>query len=200
LKRNWLALAASALMFATVASSAFSPWWKVEMGSGFVTVNADPFFTSFNVLGVSYVVPIIFALNVGSAALFVASGIALVVYAIKPEKGYSKHLLSFGWKRPLHMVIGFLIALVSLLYAAPVVVNAMARDFAIPIPIAPLTGSSIMWLPRGLLNIPAQVAITVTSTFTYSFFLGVATAALSIAARAYHRRTLSANKFISVNP
>jgi hypothetical protein len=32
----------------------------------------------------------------------------------------------------------------------------------------------------------------VTSNFTHSFFLGVAAAVLSIAARAYHRRTLRA--------
>jgi hypothetical protein len=192
LKRNWLALAASALMFATVASSASCPWWRAELGSGLVTVNADPFFTSFEVLGVSYVIPIIFALNVGLAALFVASGITLAVYAINPEKGYSKHLLSFGWKRPLHVVIGFLVVLALLLYAAPAAVNAMARGLAVPTPIAPLLGSSTIWLPRGLLNIPAQVAIAVTSNFTHSFFLGVAAAVLSIAARAYHRRALRA--------
>jgi len=181
-------------MLVTVASSLSSPWWKAEIGSGLMTVNADPFCTSFKVLGVSYVIPIISAINVGLAALFVASGMALIIYTIKQEKGYSKHLLSFGWKRPLYVVVGFVAMLALSLYVAPLVVNAIARSVVAPTPIVPLTGLSMIRLPNNVLNIPAQVSITVTTTFTHSFFLGVVAAALSIAARAYHRRTLSANK------
>jgi len=194
MKRNWFALATGALMLVTVASSLSSPWWKAEIGSGLMTVNADPFCTSFKVLGVSYVIPIISAINVGLAALFVASGMALIIYTIKQEKGYSKHLLSFGWKRPLYVVVGFVAMLALSLYVAPLVVNAIARSVVAPTPIVPLTGLSMIRLPNNVLNIPAQVSITVTTTFTHSFFLGVVAAALSIAARAYHRRTLSANK------
>jgi len=194
MKRNWLALATGVLMLATVASSLSSPWWRAEIGLDLITVNADPFFTSFEVLGVSYVIPIIFAINIGLTALFVASGVALIIYTIKQEKSYSNHLLSFGWKRPLHVFIGFVVVLVLSLYATPLVVNAIARDVVAPTPIAPLMGASTIQLPNNILNIPAQVSVTMTTTFTHSFFLGAATAALSIAARAYSRRTPYANK------
>ena len=189
---NWFALIASIFMFATVVSSLFSPWWKMQVGSDIVTVNADPFFTSFNILGVSYIVPIIFALNVGTAALFIASGIALIVYTVKPAESYSKYLLSFGWKRPLHVIVGFICILVLSLYAMSIAVNAIAPDITAPTPIAPLVGSSTIRLSSSILNIHAEVAITTTTTFTHSFFLGVAAAALSIAARMYHHRMLSA--------
>jgi len=193
-KRNWFALAAGVLMFSTVASSMSSPWWRAEIGSGLITVNVDPFFTSFKVLGVTHVVPIIFALNVGLIALFVASGIALIIYTIKPGKGYSKHLLSFGWKRPLHVTAGFFVTLALSLYVTPLAVNAIAHDFEVPTPIVPLMGSSTIHLSNNIFNIPAQVSVTVMTTFTLSFFLGVATVALSIAARAYSRRTPGVNK------
>jgi len=193
-KRNWFALATGALMLVTVASSLHSPWWRAEIGSGLITVNADPFYTSFKVFGVSYVIPIIFVLNVGLTALFVASGIALVVYTIEQEKGYSKHLLSFGWRRPLYVVVGFVAVLVLSLHVIPLVVNTIARAVEVSTPMVPLMGSSIIRLPSNVLNIPAQVSITVTTTFTHSFFLGVATVALAITTRACHRRMSSANK------
>jgi len=194
MKRNWFALITSVLMFATVVSSQFSPWWKAQIGSDLVTVNADPFFTSFNILGASYIIPIIFALNVGTAALFIASGIALIVYTVKPAEKYSKHLLSFGWKRPLYVAIGFIATLASLLYITPTAINAMAHNIVTPTPIVPLIGSSTIQLSSNILNIPVQITITTTATFTYSFFLGMVTAALSIAARIHHHRILGANK------
>ena len=192
--RNWFALIASILMFATVASSLSSPWWKMRIGSDLVTVNADPFFTSFNILGVYYTIPIIFALNVGAAALFIAGGIALIVYTVKPDESYSKHLLSFGWKRPLHVTIGFIGILALSLYAIPIAVDAIAPGVKVPTPIAPLAGSSTIRLSSSISNIHAEVAITATATFTHSFFLGVAATVLSIAARIYHRRISGAGK------
>jgi hypothetical protein len=194
MKRNWFALAAGVLMFATVASSLSSPWWKVQVGSGLLTVNIDPFFTNFNILGVSYVVPILFALNVGTAALFIAGGIALIVYTVKPVESYSKHLLSFGWKRPLYVTVGFIAILALFLHVAPIAVNAMAHSIIAPTPIVPLMGSSTIQLPSGISEVPAQVTITAAATFTYSFFLGVATAVLSVAARIHHRRNSGVNK------
>ena len=191
-RRNWFALIASIFMFATVASSLSSPWWRMQIGSDLVTINADPFFTSFNVLGVSHTIQIIFALNIGTIALFIAGGIALIVYTAKPTESYSEQLLSFGWKRSLHVTIGFIGILALSLYAMPIAINAIAPDIIAPTPIAPLIGSSTIRLSSSILNIHAEVAIITTTTFTHSFFLGVAAAALSIAARMYHHRMLSA--------
>ena len=195
--RNWFALAAAALMFVTVASSLLSPWWRVEVGSGLLAVNVDPFLTSFSILGTAYIVPIILALNVGTAALFIAGGIALIIYAINPAGKYSKHLLSFGWKRPLQVTAEFIVMLALSLYAAPAAINIIAHGAVAPTPIVPFVGSSIIWLPSGVLNIPARVAVTATATFTHSFFLGVVATALSIVARMWHRRILGAEKVCS---
>jgi hypothetical protein len=194
-KMNWFALISGVLMFATVISSKFSPWWRVQIGSDLITVNVDPFFTSFNVLGTISVIPLISALNIGAAALFIASGIALTVYAIKPAEKYSKHLLSFGWRRPLEVVFTFIAALASSLYVAPTVINMMAHSTVASTPIVPLIGSSIIQLSlSSFLNVSTKVTIPATATFTQSFFLGAAAAVLSILARIYHHIILGAKK------
>ena len=192
---NLFALAAGVLMLIVVVLSIFVPWWKLQIGSGtgLMTVNANPFYTSFGLLKLTFVIPILFAINVGTIALFTASGVIFIIYSFKPRKSYSKHLLSYGWKRPLYTIIGFIIVIMIVLYVVPDVINSMGHTSAVPVPLAPLMGSSVIQLPSGFFgnSNSIQMGITVITTFEYTFYLGVAAAVLGIVARIYHRRMVS---------
>jgi hypothetical protein len=179
-------------MLVVVALSIFVPWWKLQIGSGagFVTINANPFYTNFAVLHLNFVIPILFAVNIATMALFTASGIIFIIYSVKPVKSYSKHLLSYGWKRPIYTLVGFIVVVMLIIYVAPDIVNTMAHTSMIPVPIVPLLGSSVIQLPRNILGSSSsiQIGITAITTFEYTFYLAVVATGLGIAARIYHRR------------
>jgi uncharacterized membrane protein YcfT len=63
----------------------------------------------------------------------------------------------------------------------------------IPVPIAPLMGSSVIHLSSGVFgnSNSIQIGITLVTTFEYTFYLGLAATVLGIVARIYHRRILS---------
>ena len=195
MRLNWFALAAGVLMLVVVALSIFTPWWKLQIGSGtaFVAVNANPFYTNFSVLKLNFAIPILFAINIAVIALFTASGVIFIIYSIKPTKSYSKHLLSYGWKRPLYTIIGFIVTLMVILYVVPSIINAIAHSSMIPVPIAPLMGSSVIHLTSGIFgnSNSIQIGITVVTAFEYTFYLGLAATVLGIMARIYHRRIFS---------
>jgi len=192
---NLFALAAGTLMLVIVVLSVFTPWWKLQIGSGcgLVTINANPFYTNFGILHLNFVIPILFAINIGTMALFAISGVIFTIYAFKPDKKYSKHLLSYGWKRPAYTLIGFIVAIMLILYVSPSIINAAAHTNAFPVPIVPLIGSSVIQLPSGMFggSNSIQIGVTVITTFGYTFYLAVAATALGILARVYHRRILS---------
>jgi len=193
---NWFALASGALMLIVVALSIFTPWWKLQIGngSGLVTINANPFYTNFNVLRLNFVVPVLFALNIGTMVLFAVSGVVFIIYAVMPAKRYSKHLLSYGWKRPLYTLIVFMAVLMLILYVAPHVINAMSHTSVIPVPLVPIIGSSKIQIPSNIFgggSNSVQIGVTMNSTFEYTFYLAVVAAALGIVARIYHRRIVS---------
>jgi len=179
-------------MLVVVALSIFVPWWKLQIGSGtgFVTINASPFYTNFGVLHLNFVIPILFAINIATMALFTASGIIFIIYSVKPAKSYSKHLLSYGWKRPIYTLVGFIVVIMLIIYVAPDIVNTMGHTSTVNVPIVPLMGSSVIQLPSNIFgnSNSVQIGITVITTFEYTFYLAVVATALGIAARIYHRR------------
>jgi hypothetical protein len=195
MRLNWFALAAGVLMLVVVALSIFTPWWKLQIGNGtgFIAVNANPFYTNISVLRLNFVIPILFAINIATIALFTASGVIFIIYSIKPTKSYSKHLLSYGWKRPLYTIIGFILVIVVILYVVPDVINSMGHTSTVPVPLVPLIGSSVIQLSSGIFgnSNSIQIGITVITTFEYTFYLGVAAAVLGIVARIYHRKVVS---------
>ena len=192
---NWFALAGGILMLILVALSIFTPWWilKIGTGNGLATINADPFYTNFSFLGLNLVVPILFAINVGIMALFAISGIILIIYTFKPNRDYSKHLLSYGWKRPIYTFVGFFATLTIILYVLPMIINTTKGTSMLPVPIMPLIGTTVMQLPTSMLGSGSgssgiQIGVTVITAFTYTFYLGMAAAVLGIMARIYHSR------------
>jgi len=192
---NWFALAAGILMLVLVVLSVFTPWWilQVGTGNGLATINAGPFYTNFSLLRLSFVIPILFAINVGIMALFAVSGITFIIYTFKANRGYSKHLLSYGWKRPLYTFVGFLVTLVVILYGLPMIINMTRGTSMVPVPITPLMGKTVMQLSSSMLGGGSgtggiQIGVTVITAFTYTFYLGIAATVLGILARIYHRR------------
>jgi hypothetical protein len=172
---NWFALAGGVATILVIAVSLVSPWWHLTVGDDLITVNVSPVNMNMGLLDTSFIIPFIFALNIVSILSLLASAIAMLIYAIIPRKSYSIHLLGFGYKKPLYIVLFFIIGLVATTMICQAVLN-----FTIP-----LTGSATSTLP-----IPFAEGLTLTvllsTGFQWSFLLAVVAAALCIAARLYH--------------
>ncbi len=174
-KFNWFALAGGVTTILMIAVSLVLPWWQLTVGDDLITVNASPVNMNMGFLDTSFTIPFIFALNIVSILSLLASAIAMLIYSLIPRKSWSMHLLGFGYKKPLYIVLFFIIGLVATTMICQAVLN-----FNIP-----LTGSAINTLP-----IPLASGITLTvllsAGFQWSFWLAVVAAALCIVARLYH--------------
>jgi hypothetical protein len=176
-KFNWFGLAGGVTTLLVIAASMFYPWWQLTVGDDLMTINASPVNMNFGFLDTSFTIPFIWALNIVSILSLLASGIAMLVYSIIPRKSYSKHLLGFGYKKPLFIVLFFVIGLVVTTVICQSILNLNV----------PLSGSATSTLP-----IPFVSGITLTvllsAGFQWSFWLAVVAAALCIAARIYHKK------------
>jgi len=189
---NLFGLAGGILMVAVVCLSIFTPWWKLQIGGGttFATINANPFCTNFGFLGLDFIIPLLFAINIGTMALFVASGAFLIVYSVNPSKSYSEQLLCHGYKRPIYTVVGFIVTLIIIAYLLPFVLS-MVSGLNMSVPLFQLMGTSILHLPSNIFANSLQIGVTVTAAFQYTFYLAVIATALAITARVYHRKMLA---------
>jgi hypothetical protein len=174
-KFNWFALAGGVTTILVIAVSLVYPWWQLTVGDDLMTVKASPVNMNLGFLDTSFTIPFIWALNMVSILSLLASGIAMLIYSIIPRKSYSKHLLGFGYKKPLYTVLFFVIGLV---------VTTMICQAVLSLNI-PLMGSTTSTLP-----IPFVSGITLTvllsAGFQWSFWLAIVAAGLCIAARLYH--------------
>ena len=189
-KFNWFGLAGGVTTLLVIAASMFYPWWQLTVGDDLLKINASPVNTNFGFPDTSFTIPLILALNIVSILTLLASGIAMIVYSIIPRKSYSKHLLGFGYKKPLYAVLFFVIGLV----VATVILQAALRINV------PLMGSATSTLP-----IPFASGITLrillSAGFQWSFWLAVVAAGLCIAARLYHKKVaIDAQKPAQVTP
>ena len=174
-KFNWFALAGGVTTILVIAVSLVYPWWQLTVGDDLMTVKASPVNMNLGFLDTSFTIPFIWALNMVSILSLLASGIAMLIYSIIPRKSYSKHLLGFGYKKPLYTVLFFVIGLV---------VTTMICQAVLSLNI-PLMGSTTSTLP-----IPFVSGITLTvllsAGFQWSFWLAIVAAGLCLAARLYH--------------
>jgi hypothetical protein len=180
-KFNWFALAGGFLTFLLVAVSIVVPWWQLKVGDDLVTVEASAINVNSGFLDTSFTIPFIWALNMIGILSLLASAITMMVYSVIPRKPYSKHLLNFGYKRPLFIVLFFVLGLVVTMMICQIALNLRV----------PLMGSSISTLP-----IPFVSGITMTvmlsAGFQWSFWLATIVAGLCIAARIYHKKVATA--------
>ena len=181
-KINFIALAAGILSLVLIAVSMFVPWWQFTVSSpGNVQVNFSPVNFNFSHSGTSISIPLILALNIACLLTLLAGALVLIIYAVKPAKPYSKHLLGFGYKKPLYTVIAF----AAILIAVPLILQV-----AVGINL-PVNGSAII-SPKG-----SSQSATASAVLEWPFYFAIVVAGLSIAARLYHR---SLNKPIITNP
>ncbi len=180
-KFNWFGLAGGATTIVVIAVSLFCPWWQLTVGDDLLKVNASPVNTNFGFLDTTFTIPFIWALNIVSILTLLASGIAMLIYSIIPRKSYSKHLLGFGYKKPLFTVLFFVIGLlvITLILQAVLSINV------------PLMGSTTSTLPIPFVS-GITLSVLLSAAFQWSFWLAVVAAGLCIAARLYHRKVAPA--------
>jgi len=186
-KFNWFALAGGATTILLIAVSLVFPWWQLTVGDNLLTVDASPINMSLGFLDTSFSIPFIWALNIISILSLLASGITMLIYSVIPRKSYSKHLLNFGYKKPLFTVLFFVIGLVATTMICQAILN-----FNVP-----LLGSSTSTLP-----IPFVSGITLTvllsAGFQWSFWLAIVAAGLCIAARIYHKKVATSESHVTI--
>jgi hypothetical protein len=182
-KFNWFGLAGGATTIVVIAVSLFYPWWQLTVGDDLMKINASPVNTNFGFLDTSFTIPFIWALNIVSILTLLASGIAMLIYSIIPRKSYSKHLLGFGYKKPLFTVLFFVIGLVVITMICKAVLSLNV----------PLMGSTTSTLPIPFVS-GITLSVLLSAGFQWSFWLAVVAAALCIAARLYHKKVAPAQQ------
>ena len=176
-KMNWFGLAGGVTIIVLIVVSLFSPWWHFRVGEDLVKANVSPVNTNFNFLGNAFTIPLLWALNLSSLLALVASGVALLIYSIMPAKSYSKHLLCFAYRKPLFILLSFVIVL----FALTQIIRAM---FGLNVP---MVGSATATLPESL-TYGATIVVLMSAGFQWPFWLASIAAGLCIAARLYHKR------------
>lgn len=141
-------------------------------------VNASPVNTNFGLFGLSFTLPLLYALNVVSVLTFSTSGLIMLFYSLNPQKGYAKKLLAYSYRKPIYTLLTFLSSLL--------IITSAASMLNINIPIL---GTSTMTLPSSL-AMGADINATVNGSFQIPFYLAIVTAALCIIARLRHKQVI----------
>ena len=115
---NWFGLAAGIITLIVLAVSLFVPWWQLTIGDKLLQVNASPLNTNFGLLDLNFTVPLLWAWNLVSVLIFAAAGVVMLFYSIFPTRSYSKELLGFSYKKPLYILISFIVGLVVMIFIA----------------------------------------------------------------------------------
>jgi hypothetical protein len=179
-KINFIALAAGISTLLLIAISLFVPWWQFTVGKPAIQVNLSPVNFNLSVNGVSVAVPLLEALNIACLLTMLAGGITLLIYSVKPTQPYSKSLLGFGYKKPLYVLVAFIVTLI----AVPIALQAIV-GLALP-----LMGSASITLPQSMSN-GSNTSINVSAIFEWPFYFAIIATALGIAARIYHRKIVA---------
>ena len=177
---NWFGLAAGIITLVVLAVSLFVPWWQLTIGDKLLQVNASPVNTNFGLLDLHFTVPLIWAWNLVTVLFFVASGVVMLFYSIRPTRSYSKELLGFSYKKPLYILLSFFIGLIVLIAIAGVI------GFGVP-----AVGTSNIALPSQFMPAGLSISFLVSAGFQFPFYLAIAAAVLCVLARLYHKRLLN---------
>ncbi len=174
---NWFGLAAGIITIIVLAVSLFVPWWQLTIGDKLMQVNASPMNTNFGLLDLHFTVPLLWAWNLVTVLIFVSAGVAMLFYSIFPTKSYAKEILGFAYKKPLYILLSFFLGLIVMVFIAG------ALGFSVPV-----VGTSNIAIPSTFIPTGLSISALVSAGFQLPFYLGIAAAALSIAARLYHGR------------
>jgi hypothetical protein len=182
-KLNWFGLAGGALSLAIVAVSFVHPWWQLIIGENLVTVNVSPVATGLNLFGTILTIPLLAALNLTGLLTLATAGVAMIIYSVIPAKPYAKHILGFGYKKPLYSVVFFVITLFIL--------SLLVKSF-VGLSI-PLYGTNTINLPQNMIE-GVTLTAQLNTAFLWPFWVEIAAAALCIVARFYHTKIVAEPK------
>ncbi len=188
-KINWFGLVGGIATILLVPISVFIPWWQLTVGDSLIAANVSPIYTNFSLIGNSFAIPLLFAINLSCILLSLAGGIVMLVYSLRPTKPYAKTLLGFSYKTPLLFVVVFVIGLVALTF----IVQSLF-SFSVP-----LLGTAEVMLPSNTTQ-GVNVSVLLSAGFLWPFYLAIASAILCVGARLYHKRLLSSVAVAASSP
>jgi hypothetical protein len=190
-KINIVALITGITTLILIAVSVYAPWWQFTVGNPnpLAQINFSPLNFNLNLLGNTITTPLIWALNMACLLTLLSGSIVMIIYSVKPDKSYSKKLLGFGWSKPLIAVIFFVTEILVLIIAANAFVGLNL----------PVNGAATVQPPEGMLPSGTNLVVNVSAAFQWPFYFSIAVAALSVAARVYHRN-IFLGQAVAVNP
>ena len=177
---NWIGLVSGTLLIAVILLSLYNPWWQLRIGD-FGYANFSPLNTAFSFLGITFLIPLLTAINISCLLLLSISAALMIAYSVNPTKKYSKQLLCWSYKKPLAILITFVVVIVVLSLLASFIANKYAQiDFTLPI-----MGTSVIQVPSELLGelSGVQIGVAVSGGFQWTFYLAIAATGLCIATR-----------------
>ncbi len=184
---NWFGLAAGIIILILLIVSFYVPWWTLTLGQNLIKVNASPVYTNFAVFGSQFTIPLIWASNIVGILTLAASGIVLLVYSLMPAKPYSKQLLGFSYKKPIYVLISFVVVLI--------VVISIAGFMGLSVPIL---GSGNLALPNQFMPTGLTISGTLSASFQLPFWLCIVAVGLCVAARFYHGRAAKPPEMVPI--
>jgi hypothetical protein len=177
-KINWFGIAGGILTLIVIIVSIYHPWWQLTIAEDAVKINVSPMNTNFGLFGVSFTIPLIYALNIGSILTFLCSGIIMLIYSTIPTKPYAKDLLNFAWRKPLYSVITSTLCLLSIILIAQTVLDMQI----------PLIGKATVTLPQYFTE-GTHITVIASAAFQWPLYLAITAALLCITAKIYHKKS-----------
>ena len=177
---NWLGLAGAVTTIVLIVASLFYPWWQFRVGEDLIAANISPLNINFSMLGSTFTMPLLWALNLASILTLVVSSVTMIIYSVSPTKSYSEQLLEFSYRKPLYMLLVFVMCLLAAVVLAQAVLH-----FNVPVA---GTVDSTLPLPLGQ---GTTISVLISAEFQWPFALAIVSTILCAAARLYHRKIAS---------
>jgi len=184
---NWPGLITGLLMIILPFAGA---WWIATVGTGAVEIALSPFNLRVSLLGtqLSFLLVDIFLL--ATRIMFMIAGVFLILGSLWTWKWWSRPLVRFGVMKPFWSAVGLVIMLAIGFFVISIIMpmlpafmdESIPLNFTLQLPF--VIGTSVSTISMQNVTISAPTMFS----FTLTFWLAVATAAVGIAARIYHRR------------
>jgi hypothetical protein len=188
---NWLGVVSGLLM---IALPFLGPWWIGKAGEA-LEIALSPFNLSMSVVGQPISSNLVDLLLLAVAIGMVIAGVFMIVASIFPRRWWSKHLIKYGATKPLWAVVGLIVFLIvgALLFnnvvakMLPSLIGEQAGGMGVFVSfdLPYVIGTSYSSIKIGEV---ASITAPITFSLTFAFWVAVATSALGVAARIYHRR------------
>ncbi|MFH0748847.1 MAG: hypothetical protein V1915_02860 [Candidatus Bathyarchaeota archaeon] len=185
---HWVGLASGILLIAVILLSLNNPWWQLRIGDlGYA--NISPLHTDFSLLGMTFLSPILTAVNISCLLVLSISAALMIVYSVNPTKTYAKQLLCWSYKKPLSILITFVVGIVGLSVLASYIASNYAHiDLTLPI-----LGTSRVQVPSELFGGLSgfQISVAVSGGFHWTFYLAIAATVLCVVSRLLHGKPIA---------